>query len=127
MANRDPRHNGKFAESFAFAYAISVLDAGLHSLTLSALTGPFGLIAGEQEPAPAGQTRPVSNAVKSLAQLAGKNWKQCLSSRPSDVLAIAIEDKAMWLVNITQHQQEIVIPSGKTLKIQPYDVQSIEL
>ncbi|HWT61846.1 MAG TPA: hypothetical protein VN150_04585, partial [Ochrobactrum sp.] len=75
MANRDPRHNGKFAESFAMAYAISVLNAGLDSLTLSALTGPFGLIAGENEPTAAGDKRPLFNAVKLLAQLAGKSFR----------------------------------------------------
>ena len=124
MANRDPRHNGKFAESFAFAYAISVLDAGLDSLTLSALTGSFGLIAGEGEPASAGQMRPLFNAVKSLAQIAGKRFKPCQSSRPSDVLAIAVEDATLWLVNITPHEQDVIIPGDKVLKLQPYGVQS---
>ncbi len=46
MANSDPRHNGLFAEAFAFGYAAKVLDADLECLTLSALTGQFGLLAG---------------------------------------------------------------------------------
>ncbi|MFC7067298.1 hypothetical protein [Brucella rhizosphaerae] len=125
MADRDPRHNGKFAESFAFAYAISVLDAGLDSLTLSALTGPFGLIAGENEPAAAGEKRPLFNAVKVLAQLAGKSFRLCQSSRPSDVLAFAVEDKTVWLVNITSYEQDVVVESGRTIKIPPYDVLSM--
>ncbi|MDR6431903.1 hypothetical protein [Brucella pseudogrignonensis] len=126
MANRDPRHNGKFAESFAFAYAISVLDAGLDSLTLSALTGPFGLIAGEGEPAAAGHARPLFNTVKVLADLAGKSWTQCKSSRPSDVLAMAMEDK-VWLVNITPHDQTVTVPNGETIYLSPYDVRSINI
>jgi D-apionolactonase len=127
MANRDPRHNGKFAESFAMAYAISVLNAGLDSLTLSALTGPFGLIAGENEPTAAGNKRPLFNAVKLLAQLAGKSFRLCQSSRPSDVLAFALEDKAVWLVNITPHEQDVIVESGRTIKLPPYDVLSMKV
>ncbi|MEN5277174.1 hypothetical protein ABE527_09500 [Brucella sp. TWI432] len=124
MANRDPRHNGKFAESFAMAYAISVLNAGLDSLTLSALTGPFGLLAGDGEPTARGDKRPLFNAVKVLAQLAGKNFQLCQSSRPSDVLAVAVEDK-VWLVNITSHEQAVVIAGGEAITLAPYGVQSL--
>jgi hypothetical protein len=123
MANRDPRHNGKFAESFAMAYAISVLNAGLDSLTLSALTGPFGLIADENEPVAIGNKRPLFNAVKVLARLAGKNFRLCQSSRPSDVLAMAVE-KEVWLVNITSHQQDVVVAGSKIISLPPYGVQS---
>lgn len=122
MANRDPRHNGKFAESFALAYAISVLNAGLDSLTLSALTGPFGLIADENEPIAFGNKRPLFNAVKALAQLAGKNFRLCQSSRPSDVLAMAVEEE-VWLVNVTPHEQDVVIAGGKAITLPPYGVQ----
>ncbi|MCX2696564.1 MULTISPECIES: D-apionate lactonase [Ochrobactrum] len=124
MANRDPRHNGKFAESFAMAYAISVLNAGLDSLTLSALTGPFGLIADDNEPTARGDKRPLFNAVKVLSQLAGKNFQLCQSSRPSDVLAVAVEDK-VWLVNITSHEQAVVIAGGEAITLAPYGVQSL--
>lgn len=122
MANRDPRHNGKFAESFALAYAISVLNAGLDSLTLSALTGPFGLIADDNEPVAIGNNRPLFNTVKVLAQLAGKNFQLCQSSRPSDVLAMAVKEK-VWLVNITQHEQDAVVAGSKTITLPPYGVQ----
>lgn len=122
MANYDPRHNGKFAESFAMAYAISVLNAGLDSLTLSALTGPFGLIAGDNEPVAIGNKRPLFNAVKVLAQLAGKNFRLCQSSRPSNVLAMAVEEK-IWLVNITPHEQDVVIAGSKAITLPPYGVQ----
>lgn len=123
MANRDPRHNGKFAESFAMAYAISVLDAGLDSLTLSALTGPFGLIAGEGEPTAAGHARPLFSTVKALAELAGKSWKQCQSSRPSEILAMAVEDK-VWLINITPYEQEVVVAGNEAITLQPFGVQA---
>ncbi|MBC8718303.1 hypothetical protein [Ochrobactrum sp. Marseille-Q0166] len=126
MANRDPRHNGKFAESFAMAYAISVLNAGLESLTLSALTGPFGLLAGENEPTAKGDKRPLFNAVKVLAQLAGKNFRLCQSSRPSGVLAVAVED-LVWLVNITSHEQDVAISGGETIALPPYSVLALSI
>jgi len=126
MANRDPRHNGKFAESFAFAYAISVLDAGLDSLTLSTLTGPFGLVAGEGEPTAAGHKRPLFSTVKVLADLAGKSWKQCQSSRSSDVMAMAVEDK-VWLVNITPHEQTMTVQNDEMISLPPYEVRSISI
>lgn len=127
MANRDPRHNGKFAESFAMAYAISVLNAGLDSLTLSALTGPFGLIASENEPTIQGDKRPLFNAVKALAQLAGQSLRQCRSSRPSDVLAFAVADHTVWLVNITSHEQGVVVAGDKAITLPPYGVQSMTI
>lgn len=41
MANRDPRHNGRFAEAFACGYAIKVLDADLECLIPAALRAPL--------------------------------------------------------------------------------------
>ncbi len=110
MANRDPRHNGMFAEAFALGYAIRVLDADLECLTLSALTGPFGLVAQDGEPMPAGATRPLFRTVKTLSELAGKPWQQCQSSAPSDVQAvIAQSDRGsrLLLVNLTASEQTV--------------------
>lgn len=110
MANRDPRHNGTFAEAFALGYAIRVLDADLECLTLSALTGPFGLVAQDGEPMPAGATRPLFRTVKTLSELAGKPWQQCRSSAPSDVQAvIAQSDRGsrLLLVNLTASEQTV--------------------
>ena len=125
MANRDPRHNGKFAESFALAYAISVLNAGLDRLTLSALTGPFGLIADEGEPTPVGGKRPLFNTIKALAGLAGKKWQQLVSSRPNHVLAFATEQEFL-LVNITSQPQTVSIAQFTEIVLNPYAVQSLK-
>jgi len=121
MANRDPRHNGKFAESFAMAYAISVVDAGLDSLTISALTGPFGLIAGENEPTAAGGNRPLVNTIRTLTGLAGKKWQQLVSSRADHVLAFATE-REFWLVNITSQPQTVSIAQFTEIVLDPYAV-----
>ncbi len=110
MANRDPRHNGKFAAAFAAGYIASVLNAGLETLTLSALTGPFGLYAGELEPVEEGGMRPLHAIVKRLAELAGQNWQAVTSSAPDKVLAFTVQTTAggiAWIVNLTAVQQSI--------------------
>ncbi|AGS25707.1 D-apionate lactonase [Rhizobium etli] len=110
MANRDPRHNGRFAEAFALGYAIRVLDAGLECLTLSALTGPFGLIAGPDEPVERGGRRPLFNTVQTLSALAGASWQECLSSSPSEVLSFVARDAAgakLYVVNLTGEERRV--------------------
>ncbi|NEI97537.1 D-apionate lactonase [Rhizobium ruizarguesonis] len=110
MANRDPRHNGRFAEAFALGYAIQVLDADLECLTLSALSGPFGLIAGPAEPTGQGGRRPLFNTVRTLSRLAGASWQACVSSSPSEVLAFAARDAAgarLHVVNLTGEERTI--------------------
>ncbi len=111
MANTDPRHNARFGEAFALGYATRVLDAGLECLTLSALTGSFGLIAGENEPSAAGTKRPLFNTVATLSRLAGQPWHECLSSDPSAVLSfITVQSdgsRSLHLVNITPIPQRV--------------------
>jgi hypothetical protein len=122
MANRDPRHNGRFASAFAAGYAASVLDAGLETLTLSALTGPFGLYAGKGEPVVEGGPRPLHEVVKGLAQLAGQTWHAVVSSEPGRVLAFQVETAAghvIWIVNLSAEKQsvdteQLGIPSAQT-------------
>jgi len=112
MANRDPRHNGRFAEAFALGYAIRVLDTNIECLTLAALTGPFGLIAGKAEPTEEGGNRPLFNVVKLLCGLAGSSWKSCVSSRPSELLAFISRqssDATLHIVNLTAEERSVDI------------------
>ncbi|MDL2398093.1 D-apionate lactonase [Rhizobium mayense] len=115
MANTDPRHNGRFAEAFALGYAAKVLDAGLECLTLSALTGPFGVMAGENEPSPAGGRRPLFNTVATLARLAGGQRQECVSSDPTAILAFVAAPAdgvpQLLLVNITATPQQVELGS----------------
>ncbi|MGY5811307.1 D-apionate lactonase [Rhizobium sp. LEGMi198b] len=139
MANRDPRHNGRFAEAFALGYAAAVLDAGLECLTLSALTGPSGLIAGGDEPSPAGGRRPLFNTIATLARLAGSQWRECVSSDPTAVLSFvaapANEAPQLLLVNITAAARQVELgclrPAEKlksgSLTLAPFAVGSITL
>ena len=88
MANRDPRHNSLFGAAFALGYAAAVADAGLTRLTLSAATGPFGLIAGPGEPVPQGGLRPLAHVVRALASMAGWEWREVVGSRAGSLLAL---------------------------------------
>jgi len=138
MANRDPRHNGQFAQAFALGYVARILDADLECLTLSALTGPFGLVAGSDEPVAAGGMRPLHNVVKALADHAGAEWLECASSDPAKVLAFLTQSATgslLWLVNVTASAQEIDFQSvwlsndatGGRLTLQPYETRRIDV
>ncbi|MBB3458571.1 hypothetical protein FHT86_006897 [Rhizobium sp. BK313] len=139
MANVDPRHNGRFAEAFALGYAANVIDAGLECLTLSALTGPFGVIAGKNEPSPTGGRRPIFNTVATLARLAGSQWQECASSDPTAVLSfVTVPAKGapqLLLANVTHTAQQVELGSfhpaeklkGGVLTLEPYMARSIAL
>lgn len=110
MANRDPRQNGLFAAAYAIGYAISVTPAGLDQLTLSALTGPFGLVAGASEPVPEGGRRPLFHAVAMLADLAGAEATIIASDRPDAVLAMRAQredGRTILAVNLTPQPQTL--------------------
>ncbi len=136
MANRDPRHNGRFAEAFALGYAIRVLDADLECLTLAALTGPFGLVAGSGEPTPEGGRRPLFRTVKALARLAGAPWQACVSSDSSQVLALMAGragEATLHLVNLTPTAKTVDLRgleplsnAGSTV-LAPYAVETVAL
>ncbi|MDO9418423.1 D-apionate lactonase [Pararhizobium sp.] len=111
MANRDGRHNGDFGAAFALGYMASVANAGLDRLTLSAATGPFGLIAGADEPEAAGELRPLGNIVQVLAGFAGQSWVAVASSAPESVLALLMRDGEgdghLLVANMTAQSQSV--------------------
>ncbi|MBY3306627.1 hypothetical protein HFO04_28225 [Rhizobium laguerreae] len=136
MANRDPRHNGRFAEAFALGYAIRVLDADLECLTLSALSGPFGLIAGPAEPTEQGGRRPLFNTVYTLSRLAGASWQECVSSSPSEVLSFVARNAAgarLHVVNLTGEERMVdcgacrPADAGKELLLAPFATAALPL
>ncbi|MCA2406680.1 hypothetical protein GYN07_26860 (plasmid) [Rhizobium leguminosarum bv. viciae 248] len=136
MANRDPRHNGRFAKAFALGYAIRVLDADLECLTLSALSGPFGLIAGPAEPTEQGGRRPLFNTVHTLSRLAGASWQECVSSSPSEVLSFVARDAAgarLHVVNLTGEERKVdcgacrPADAGKELLLAPFATAALPL
>jgi D-apionolactonase len=107
MASRDPRHNGMFAAAWAFGYVARCLAAQPEMLTLSALTGDFGLTAGAGEPMPEGGMRPLFHVVQILAELSGWQWRACASSDPARLACVLAEGpdsrRALIAANLTPH------------------------
>jgi hypothetical protein len=125
MANRDPRHTGLFAAAFATGYVASVLDAGIETLTLSALTGPFGVFAEKGEPITKGGRRPLFHIVAGLAELAGQQCRTVVSSHPQKVMSFRAEaekEATLWIVNLsaqalTVDMSELVNPARAQLNV----------
>jgi hypothetical protein len=129
MANVDPRHNGRFGAAFAAAYAATVAPAGLEVLTLATLAGPFGLVAGGNEPSPEGTLRPLARVIGALGHLAGQKLVAVESERPDAVLGLATRNRLM-LVNITGEHRTATIPASfgaaSDVVLEPYDVLFLE-
>ncbi|WP_428425578.1 D-apionate lactonase [Pararhizobium sp.] len=124
MANRDPRHTGQFAAAFAAGYVASVLDAGVETLTLSALTGSFGFYAEKHEPVKEGGKRPLHAIVKGLAEIAGEKWQAITSSAPGKVLAFIVKTTGggtVWIINLTAEKQSIETLHGRS-SLAPFEV-----
>lgn len=100
MANVDPRHNARFGAAWTLAYAATVAEAGLELLTLSTLTGPFGLVAGPGEPSPTGSLRPLAAVLNALAALSGKPLSVVVTSQPDKLLGLATDEEIL-MANIT--------------------------
>ncbi|PND24606.1 MULTISPECIES: hypothetical protein [Sinorhizobium] len=115
MAARDPRHNALFGAAWTLAYAATVADAEPELLTLSTLTGPFGLIAGAGEPVEAGRTRPLSHVLTWLAQLSDGMRIAVETSAPERVagLGAALNGTAILLLaNLTPDLQRVTLPEA---------------
>ncbi|MDB5554135.1 MAG: hypothetical protein JWL86_4119 [Rhizobium sp.] len=109
MANTDPRHNGQFSAAWTLAYAATVASAGLEVLTLSTLTGPFGLIAGKGEPVQEGELRPLAQVISRLGALSGEDYHAVETSRPDAVIGLATHGRLL-LANITPQIRRVALP-----------------
>lgn len=88
MANRDPRHNGLYAAAWSVGYAARTVTANPEMLTLSALTGPFGLITGKDEPMPEHGYRPLFHIIKGLAEVAAWTLIECTSTQSNKIAIV---------------------------------------
>ena len=109
MANIDPRHNGQFGAAWTLGYAATVASASLEVLTLSTLTGPFGLVAGKGEPVQEGKVRPLTWVISRLGALSGEDYHAVETSRPDAVLGLATHGRLL-LANITPQSQRMALP-----------------
>ncbi|UIJ45253.1 hypothetical protein LZK98_19775 [Sphingomonas cannabina] len=120
MAQADPRQDGRFAAAWTLGYVAASEAAGLDTLTLGALTGPFGLL-GDDGP------RPVFATVKELAALAGSPRRACRSSAPDRVLAVAT-DRAVLLANLTAEPCEVRIDgTARRLTLGAYETANVSV
>lgn len=108
MVNVDPRHNGDFGAAFALAYAATVVGARLELLTLSALTGPFGLIAGANEPTLAGGMRPIGRVIGEIGRLAGASVWRLRSDRPREIVGFGSRG-TMLVANLTPEPVPVLV------------------
>src|SRR3546814_19466956 len=85
MAGVDPRQDGRFAAAWALGYVAASEGGSLETLTLGALTGPFGLL-GPDGP------RPVSEVVRHLSAPAGAPRPAYRPSAPALLLPVSTVD-----------------------------------
>lgn len=115
MANRDPRHNAAFGAAFALGYAAAVLPAGPSHLTLSSLTGPFGLFAGPGEPVAEGGMRPLAEPILTLARQPGRIARLLEDPAGGRVVGMRIENphgKQLLLANLSPVEQDVRLPQA---------------
>ncbi len=105
MSGCDPRQTGQFAAAWMIGHAAQTAEARLESFCGGALTGDFGMLHRDGHP------RPVFEAAKILADLAGKPRRACVSSHPDRVLGLAVETEAneltIWVASIVDSEQPI--------------------
>jgi len=144
MANRDPRHEGLFAAAWTIGYAARVVPAGLDQLTLSSFVGPFGVLAGQGEPAITGRARPLFHVIRGFAAMAGCASVEVRSSADDRLAALAARSEegklVLWLANlspddVTLHRADLSIGSDarvsildvKNLKARPDELRQIDM
>lgn len=92
MAEADPRQDGRFAAAWTIGYAAATEGAGIDTLTLGALAGSRGVLG------PSGR-RPVFEAVRLLAGLAGLPRRRCHATTNS--VAAVCSGERLVLANLT--------------------------
>ena len=105
MVEADPRQRGLFSAAFAAGYLIRAAQGGIHSVTLMAPTGPFGVI-GEAGP------RPAHAVVRLFAGLARTAVLQTASSDPQSILAVAAEHegrRTLVVANLTPDTRAVAV------------------
>lgn len=109
MATADPRQDGRFAAAWTIGYAAATEGSALDTLTLGALTGPLGVTG-----------RPVFEAVKALAGMAGEPRRACRCSAPDQVAAVAAGGMTV-VANLTAEIQAVRI-AGADIILAPFEV-----
>jgi hypothetical protein len=113
MATVDPRQDGAFAAAWTIGYAAATEEA-----ELGAVVGPLGAI-GDAGP------RPVFEAIRLLAALAGQPRRACTSSEPDEVAALCAGG-TLVLANLTA-EDRTVRAAGEEIGLAPFEIRSLAL
>ena len=115
LADMDPRQRGLFGAAWNLGYVAAFAAGGLATLSLSAATGPAGLVyrkAGFAQPyfdeEPAALIYPLYHVVAGLAAASGGKLLATKSAAPGRIAALAHRGKAgpvLWLANLTGVEQ----------------------
>ncbi|WP_417270158.1 hypothetical protein [Celeribacter sp.] len=95
MADDDPRHRAKFGAAYAVGLATALAPSGIDVWTPAGLYGPRGVVGD------AGETWPLTAALKQLAALAGQPVKQATQSGG---IARLVAGNVEFVVNVTDQQ-----------------------
>ncbi len=116
----DPRQRGLLGAAWSLAYGASCAEDGLAAVSLSAVTGPLGVIyrkLGLPQPLfdgnPAARVYPIYHALAGLAAGTGLPRISARTTNPGAVAAVGWRagDRAIvWLANLTAERQQIDIP-----------------
>lgn len=118
MAVADPRQDGRFAAAWTIGYAAATGEARLDTLTLGGLAGPLGAI-GDTGP------RPVFEAIRQLASLAGQPRRACTASRPDEIAAMCAGG-SLLLANLTADRRSVCI-ADRAIALEGFDVRHVTL
>ncbi len=120
MATNDPRHKALFGAAWTAGYLARAAAAGIHTVTMAASAGPFGLVEN-------GKPVPSFHVIKGFAALAGAALMQTVSSNPQELLAIAAEKAGrgeLWVANLTAEDRRVHLSGMRPASIEVLDAGS---
>ena len=117
LAKNDPRQRGLFGAAWTLGYVASLTPTGVEALTLSAATGPLGLIHRRGEAAlpyydalAGTAVYPAYHVVAGLTRAAGALLVAATSSDAASVRCLAYRAPGatlLWLANMTAQAQQV--------------------
>ena len=100
MASTDPREHALIGAAWYAGVLAHAARAGLEAVTLAAVAGPSGVVAGD------GRLYPAHHVLRGHAALRGQPVRAAHSSAPRDVQVMAAGAE-LWLTNLTGRLQRV--------------------
>ena len=134
MTWADPRQRGLLGAAWHLGYVARAAESGIHSLTIGAPTGPFGLIHSKADHAQpwfddAGGLYPAYHVMRALYQASGAPRLGTTGTAPRDLQALAFETAEgteLWLGNLTGDSLAVELEGIATSAVQTLDADSFE-